>query len=98
MKEMREGNKTMYYSDDILMLTIEKLSDTIFTVENRSFKMTGECYNIDEYTTSVYLTKYQSIGENGRYYKTKKLLEHNTSWFAYILKEKGFVEKTKPTN
>jgi len=42
-------------------------------------------YQLENYT----------IGKNGRLYNSKKLLEHNTKWFVYILTEKGFIRKAQ---
>lgn len=89
-------NVTEYYIDDRLLLTITELGNDNYIVENNSFKLEGNCKNIDDNKTQVTLTGYYSKGKNGRLYKTKKLLEHNVSWLSYILQEKGFIQKTLP--
>ena len=37
-------------------------------------------------------------GKDGKFRKSKKLMEHNTSWLLYMLEEKGFINKRKPMN
>ena len=98
MNIIKQGNKTMYYLDEILLLTITELGNNRFVTENHSNRIEGICYKFDEYTTLTTIEKHQTLGKNGRFYNSKKLLDANTRWFSYILQEYGFVEKTKCTN
>lgn len=95
MKTIKEENKTMYYSDDILCLTITELGNNRFITENKTCKIEGVCYKFDDYTIYIKIEKHQTLGKNGRFYNSKKLLDSNTKWFGYILQEEGFVPKIK---
>lgn len=90
-----EGNKTMYFLDGDLLLTIEKLDENKFLVENKNTKLIGEVIPLDEYRTEISLEKNFKKDTLGRWRNTKKLFSHNLSWFSYILQEKGFVRKAK---
>ena len=37
-----------------------------------------------------------SKGKDGKFRKSKKLMEHNTSWLLYMLEEYGFIKKRIP--
>lgn len=87
------GNKKEYYLDNRLLLTITDLGDNYYITENGFHRLEGYCETLDEYRTKCRLDKNYIVGKNGRLYSSKKLLGHNTSWFAYILKEKGFLSK-----
>ncbi|KAF6630528.1 hypothetical protein H6F38_13940 [Paenibacillus sp. EKM208P] len=86
-----EGNKTSYLLGDEMILSIVTLENNNYVVENKFNKMVGYCKKIDEKNSEYKVTEHYSKGQNGRLYKTKKLLKHNESWFAYILKEMGFL-------
>lgn len=90
------GNKKEYYIDDRLLLTITDLGNDYYITENNIGRLEGYCKVLDDYRTACRLDKNYTKEKNGRLYNSKKLLEHNTRWFAYILAEKGFIEKTKP--
>lgn len=89
-------NKTMYYLDNELLLTIEKLGENKFQIENAFNKLIGEVTPLDEFRTEISLEKNLKKDKLGRWRNTKKLFSHNTSWFSYILQEKGFIRKAKP--
>jgi|SRR6185312_6750452 len=89
-------NKTMYFLDDELLLTIEKLGQNKFSVENAFNKLIGEVIPLDEYRTEIYLEKNFKKDTLGRWRNTKKLFSHNMTWFSYILQEKGFIRKAIP--
>lgn len=95
-KVIKEGNITKYYLNNRLLLTITDLGNNNYITENNVSKLEGYCKKIDDYRIEIRLDKNYSKGKNGRWYKTKKLFEHNTRWFGYILQENGFVEKTLP--
>jgi len=95
-KAITNGNKTMYFLDDELLLTIEKVSENKFLVENSFTKLIGEVIALDEYKTEIALEKNFKKDKLGRWRNTKKLFSHNASWFSYILQEKGFIRKAKP--
>ena len=76
-------------------LSITPTGNNMFIVENSFNKLIGYCEALDDYKTSVRLDHNYTKGKNGRLYESKKMLEHNTSWFYYILQEKGFVREAK---
>jgi hypothetical protein len=92
------GNVTEYYLNNKLALTITKCDNNYYIVENTVSRLEGICMPLDEYYTKVYLIKNYTKGKNGRLYKTKKLYNHNSSWFSYILEKEGFVRKSKCMN
>lgn len=94
-KVIKEENKTFYYLDNELLLTIEVLGENKFLVENKFNKLIGEVIPLDDYTTQISLEKNFKKDKLGRWRNTKKLINHNSSWFSYILQEKGFVRKMK---
>ena len=75
------------------MLKVTDLKNNNFKVENNLNIAIGYCENK---SGRVYfrLDELYTKGKNGRNYKTKKLFNHMESWFAYILQERGFVEKS----
>lgn len=91
------GNKTEYYINDELLLTITDLGNNCYIIENSKNRLEGYCEPLDDYKTKVRLDKNYTIGKNGRLYNSKKLINHNTSWFHYILERKGFIRETKAT-
>lgn len=95
-KVIKIENKTMYYLDSELLLTIEELGDNKYLVENNFIKLIGKVVAIDEYVTEITLEKNYKKDTLGRWRNTKKLAEHNTNWLSYILQEKGFVRKALP--
>lgn len=86
-----ENNVHKYYLNGELLLTITAQGDNNFTVENRHNKYVGYCKKISDNETEYRLDKNYTIGKNGRLYNSKKLIGHNGKWFAWILKEKGFL-------
>jgi len=93
MEEVKkEGNITLFYLDGRLLLTITELGNDNFLVENAGTKIQGKCVRISDNKTQVCLDFHQKKGKNGRWYNTKKLVNHDMSWFDYILKEYGFVK------
>jgi hypothetical protein len=89
------GNTTEYFIDNELVLAITKCDNDYFIVENELQKLEGECKAVDDYRTSIKIIKNYTKGKNGRVYDSKKTINHNTSWFEYILEEKGFIRKAK---
>lgn len=90
----KDNATTEFYIDGKLLLTIKVLGGNMYEVENKSTKIVGYAEVLDEYRTAFKILEHYSKGKNGRLYKTKKLLEHNSNWFVYILAEKGFIRKT----
>lgn len=95
-KTIKKDNITEYYIDDELVLTITELGNNNYIVENSFNKLEGFCRKHDEYHIEFKLNKHQSKGKNGRLYNTKKLFNHNSKWFVYILQQKGFVPSILP--
>lgn len=94
-KVIKEENKTFYYLNNELLLTIEVLGENKYLVENEFNKLIGEVIPLDDYTTLVSLEKNFKKDKLGRWRNTKKLFEHNKGWFSYIIQENGFVRKAK---
>lgn len=92
------NNTTNIYLDDRLLLSITDLGNNHYITENSVNRLEGYCKTLDDYKTECRLDKNYTIGKNGRLYNSKKLIEHNTSWFAYILTEYGFIRKAKCIN
>jgi hypothetical protein len=91
-KIIKEGNTTKYYLGGRLSLTITKLENDCYSVEGVNSKLIGYCKTLNKYQIENRLDE-NYINRNGKWHKTKKLFNHNESWFAYILQEKGFVPK-----
>ncbi|WP_137743294.1 hypothetical protein [Robertmurraya siralis] len=94
-KLITDGNKTMYFLNEDLLLTIEKLAENKFLVENQFNKLIGTVTPIDDFKTEIILEKNFKKDTLGRWRNTKKLFSCNMTWFSYILQEKGFVRKAK---
>ena len=90
----KNNNVTEFYINEELLLTIKVLGDNMYEVENKFTKIVGYAETLDEHRTEYRIDEHYSKGKNDRWYKTKKLLEHNSKWFTYILAEKGFINKT----
>jgi len=90
VKEIKIGNE--------LLLTITKLGDNKYKVENNSSILIGECEPLGEYKTRLKMLEGYTRGKNGRLYKSTKEMRDNTMWFGYILEEYGFIRKSKSMN
>jgi hypothetical protein len=93
---VNKENKTEYYLNDELLLTITDLGNNYYITENSVSKLEGYCKALNSYKTECRLDKNYTIGKNGRLYDSKKLINHNKWWFAYILEDKGFIRKAVP--
>lgn len=62
------------------------------SLKNASFDIDEEK---DEHNTVIRCIENKIADKNGRYRKTKKLMEHNTKWLWRMLEEKGFIRKSK---
>lgn len=94
-KVVIKDNVKEYYINGKLSLTITQLEDNNFIVENTINKIVGSCSSINEYKTKVVIKELYTKGKNGRLYKTKKLLQHNVTWFGYILEKEGYIHNPK---
>lgn len=80
-----------------VLCTIESLGNDIYKAVNKSTQITAEIKALDEYKTSLKCIENKRAGKNGVFKRSKKLAEHNTNWLYYMLQEKGFIRKAKPT-
>lgn len=96
---MREvmGNGVYQSIDDSgeILLTITSLGNNAYRAVNKFFDITAEIIPLDDYRTSVRCIENKKADKNGKYRKTKLLVEHNTNWLNYMLQEKGFIRKAK---
>lgn len=97
-KTIKNGNVTQFYLNDELLLTITKLENNNYIVENKFDKLEGYCKNLDKYRTEYRLDKSFNKEKNKSLRRNMNLFKHNASWFCYILQERGFVPKTLPIN
>lgn len=90
----KDNNTTYFYMRDTLVLTITVLGDHKYEVVNNSYRIVGYVKALDDINTVVSIFEHYSKGKNNRWYKTKKLIDHNSRWFSYILSAKGFLNET----
>ena len=79
-------------------MTIDKIADDTYRAVNNFTDITIKAIQIDEYRTQTECIEHKTVGKDGKFRKSKKLLEHNLSWLVYMLEEKGFINKRKPIN
>lgn len=95
---MENGKYQMIDTErDEVLCTIESLGNDIYIAINKSSQITAEIKPLDEYKTSLKCIENKRADKNGVFKRSKKLAEHNTNWLYYMLEEKGFIRKAKPT-
>ena len=77
-------------------LTIDKIADDTYRAVNNFTDITIKAIQIDEYRTQTECIEHKTKGKDGKFRKSKKLMEHNTSWLLYMLEEYGFIKKRIP--
>lgn len=98
---MTETNTNTFYQckdGDKVLCTIEKTAGNVFRAINLDTDITCEVVKIDEYKTSVFCIEHKRRGKDGKYRKSKTLLDHNMRWLLYMLENKGFIEPRKVYN
>ncbi len=85
-------------SNGKVSLTIDKIADDTYRAVNNFTDITIKAIPLDEYRTQTRCIEHKTAGKDGKFRKSKKLLEHNLSWLVYMLEEKGFINKRKPIN
>lgn len=95
LQEVKTDNKYECFDGDRCICLIEKVGENLYHFRNLELDALAEIKPINEYNTSGRFVEYKRRGENGRYYKTTKLWQHNLSWCHYMLEEKGFIRKSK---
>ena len=88
-----------HVSDDgNILLTIDKIADNTYRAVNNFTDITIKAIQLDEYRTKTECIEHKTKGKDGKFRKSKKLMEHNTSWLLYMLEEYGFIKKRIPMN
>ena len=98
MAETKTNTFYQYKSGGKVLCTIEKTAENVFRAVNLDTDITCEVIKIDEYKTSVSCIEHKRRGKDGKYRKSKNLLEHNMNWLLYMLENKGFIEPRKAYN
>ena len=83
-------------SNGKVSLTIDKIADDTYRAVNNFTDITIKAIQIDEYRTQTECIEHKTKGKDGKFRKSKKLMEHNTSWLLYMLEEYGFIKKRIP--
>ena len=96
IKENFDGNVYTAVSDGELICTIERIDKNTYHVKNKFTDMTAEIIPLDEYRTQQRCLEHKRAGKDGKFRKSKALIEHNLNWLQWMLEEKGFIRKTKP--
>lgn len=84
--------------DGEIILTIERISDNTYHAKNKFTDMTVKVIPLDEYRTQTRCIEHKTAGKDGKFRKSKKLLDSNVNWLVWMLEEKGFISKRKPIN
>lgn len=98
MIEDFNGMEYRIIHDGKLLLLIKRISDNTYRAINETVDITAEMIPIDEYRTQTRCIEYKIKGKDGRFRKSKKLMEHHINWLLYMLEKKGFMEKKKTTH
>ena len=98
MTENFNGNKYIVENDGEILLTIERVSENTYHAKNKFTDMIAEVIPLDEYRTQTRCIEHKTAGKDGKFRKSKKLLDHNVNWLVWMLEEKGFISKRKPIN
>lgn len=99
MAENFNGNKYVVENNGEMLLTIEKISDNTYHAKKNKFTdMTVEVTPLDECRTQTRCIEHKTAGKDGKFRKSKKLLDSNVNWLVWMLEEKGFINKRNPIN
>lgn len=96
--ERMENGMYQSFDGDRLLLTITDLGNNCYRAVNSVTDITVEAIPLDDYRTKISCIEHKRAGKDGRYRKTKKLINHSMSWMDYILQEVGFIRKAKCAN
>ena len=93
--EVMENGIYKAFDGDMVLCTITSLGNNIYRAVNMECDITAEIEPEDDYITRLKCIEHKRRGKDGRYRKTKKLLQSNLFWLDYMLQEKGFIRKAK---
>ena len=96
MTENFNGSKYVVENDGEILLTIERVSENTYHAKNKFTDMTAEIIPLDEYRTQTRCIEHKTVGKDGKFRKSTKMLDHNVNWLVWMLEEKGFISKRKP--
>lgn len=89
IKEEKTQNKYICEIGGNVALTIEHLGDNIYHAKNDQMEITAQIKRLNDFNVSISIIKYKY--KNG----SQTLKKHYASWLAYMLQEKGFIQKSK---
>ncbi len=92
---MKDGVYQSVNNNGEVVLTITALGNNTYRAVNKFWDITAEIIPIDEYRTQTRCIENKKADKNGKFRKSKALVEHNTNWLRYMLEEKGFIRKSK---
>lgn len=93
IKEIRTDNTYTCMDENGVLLTITSEANNVYYAINTTFYITAEVVPVDEYRTMARCIDNKMKGKDGRYRKTKRLLDSHLRWLVYMLEEQNFIRK-----